>query len=135
MFTQIPTSRPQTPLLDSIDSPAALRCLAKEKLTEVAHQLRAYLLFSVGQTGGHFGAGLGVVELTIALHYLLKTPDDHIVWDVGHQSYPHKILTGRREEMLTIRHRGGLAPFPRREESPYDAFGTGHSSTDRKSVV
>ncbi|WP_372741192.1 1-deoxy-D-xylulose-5-phosphate synthase N-terminal domain-containing protein, partial [Neptunomonas sp.] len=129
MFTHIPTMRPDTPLLDSIDFPAALRRLPEEQLVEVAQQLRAFLLYSVGQTGGHFGAGLGVVELTIALHYLLNTPQDHMVWDVGHQSYPHKILTGRREQMLSMRHKDGLAPFPRREESTYDDFGTGHSST------
>lgn len=129
MFTNIPTARPVTPLLDSINLPADLRRLSASQLSEVAEQLRAFLLYSVGQTGGHFGAGLGVVELTIALHYLLDTPNDHMVWDVGHQCYPHKILTGRREQMLTIRHKDGLAPFPRREESPYDDFGTGHSST------
>ncbi|WP_293268271.1 1-deoxy-D-xylulose-5-phosphate synthase [Neptunomonas sp.] len=129
MFTNIPTARPTTPLLDTISSPADLRSLADTELPEIAEQLRAFLLYSVGQTGGHFGAGLGVVELTIALHYLLDTPTDHVIWDVGHQCYPHKILTGRREQMLTIRHKDGLAPFPRREESPYDDFGTGHSST------
>lgn len=129
MFTNIPTARPVTPLLDNINLPADLRCLSAIQLPEVAEQLRAFLLYSVGQTGGHFGAGLGVVELTIALHYLLDTPNDHMIWDVGHQCYPHKILTGRREQMLTIRHKDGLAPFPRREESPYDDFGTGHSST------
>ncbi|WP_036550815.1 1-deoxy-D-xylulose-5-phosphate synthase [Neptunomonas japonica] len=129
MFTNIPTARPVTPLLDSINLPADLRRLPDSQLSEVAEQLRAFLLYSVGQTGGHFGAGLGVVELTIALHYLLDTPNDHMVWDVGHQCYPHKILTGRREQMLTIRHKDGLAPFPRREESQYDDFGTGHSST------
>ena len=129
MFMQIPTTRPETPLLDSIDFPAALRRIPEAQLTEVAQQLRAFLLYSVGQTGGHFGAGLGVVELTIALHYLLNTPEDHMIWDVGHQSYPHKILTGRREQMLSMRHKDGLAPFPRREESVYDDFGTGHSST------
>lgn len=129
MFTQIPEQRPNTPLLDSITLPADLRRLATEQLSQVAEELRAFLLYSVGQTGGHFGAGLGVVELTIALHYLLNTPDDHLVWDVGHQCYPHKILTGRREQMLTMRQKGGLAPFPKRDESPFDCFGTGHSST------
>jgi 1-deoxy-D-xylulose-5-phosphate synthase len=129
MFYALPESRPDTPLLDSLNSPADLRCLTADQLPEVAEQLRAFLLFAVGQTGGHFGAGLGVIELTIALHYLLNTPDDHLIWDVGHQSYPHKILTGRREALLTIRQKGGLAPFPRINESPYDSFGTGHSST------
>ncbi|RTE67270.1 1-deoxy-D-xylulose-5-phosphate synthase [Amphritea opalescens] len=129
MFYAIPEDRPVTPLLDSINSPADLRPLSVEQLPQLAQQLRAFLLFSVGQTGGHFGAGLGVIELTIALHYLLNTPDDHLIWDVGHQSYPHKILTGRREALLSIRQKGGLAPFPRINESPYDSFGTGHSST------
>jgi 1-deoxy-D-xylulose-5-phosphate synthase len=129
MFDHIPTERPVTPLLDAINDPTDLKQLAEEALPELAHQLRAFLLYCVGQTGGHFGAGLGVVELTIALHYLLNTPDDHLVWDVGHQSYPHKILTGRRDQMLSIRQEGGLAPFPKRDESVFDAFGTGHSST------
>ena len=97
--------------------------------TDLARELRNFLLYSVGQTGGHFGAGLGVVELTIALHYIFDTPEDRIIWDVGHQSYPHKILTGRREQMLTMRQPGGLAAFPCRTESEYDAFGVGHSST------
>ena len=129
MFSQIPERRPATPLLDSIDSPADLRLLSRSQLPELASQLRAFLLWSVGQTGGHFGAGLGVVELTIALHYLLDTPNDDLIWDVGHQSYPHKILTGRREQMLRMRQKRGLSPFPKRAESPYDCFGTGHSST------
>lgn len=129
MFYSIPESRPATPLLDSIVSPADLRLLPPERLPEVAEQLRAFLLYSVGQTGGHFGAGLGVTELTIALHYLLNTPDDHLIWDVGHQSYPHKILTGRKDSLLSIRQKEGLAPFPRISESQYDDFGTGHSST------
>lgn len=129
MFYAIPETRPITPLLDSISSPTDLRSLSTAQLPTLAEQLRAFLLFSVGQTGGHFGAGLGVIELTIALHYLLDTPVDHLIWDVGHQSYPHKILTGRREALLSIRQKGGLAPFPRIYESPYDSFGTGHSST------
>jgi len=116
-------------LLDSIDSPADLRELSPEQLEEVAEQLRHYLLYTVGRTGGHFGAGLGVVELTIALHYVFNTPEDKLVWDVGHQSYPHKILTGRREQMLTIRQAEGLAAFTNRAESEYDSFGAGHSST------
>ena len=129
MFYEIPSKRPDTPLLDSINSPDDLRLIDKALLPELAHQLRAYLLYSVGQTGGHFGAGLGVTELTIALHYLLNTPADHLIWDVGHQTYPHKILTERREAMPGIRQKGGLAPFPRICESEYDDFGTGHSST------
>jgi 1-deoxy-D-xylulose-5-phosphate synthase len=129
MFDQIPLTRPGTPLLDSINCPADLRALPPGQLVEVARQLREYLLYSVGKTGGHFGAGLGVVELTIALHYVFNTPEDRLVWDVGHQSYPHKILTGRREQMLTIRQQGGLAAFNSRAESDYDTFGVGHSST------
>ncbi len=129
MFDAIPAQRPDTPLLDSIQSPADLRALHKSQLPQVAVELREFLLYSVGQSGGHFGAGLGVVELTIALHYIFNTPDDRIVWDVGHQCYPHKILTGRREEMHTMRHMGGLAGFPKRGESEYDTFGVGHSST------
>lgn len=129
MPNEIPSLRPITPLLDSIDEPAQLRELDEEQLPQVASELRKYMLYSVGQTGGHFGSGLGVVELTVALHYLYNTPDDRIVWDVGHQSYPHKILTGRREQMLQMRMQGGLAGFPKRTESEYDAFGAGHSST------
>ncbi len=129
MITQIPTQKPNTPLLDSIHLPSDLRQLDESQLIRVAAELRSFLLYCVGQTGGHFGAGLGVVELTIALHYLLNTPSDHLIWDVGHQCYPHKILTGRREQMLSMRQQGGLAPFPKRDESAYDCFGTGHSST------
>ena len=129
MFNEIPTTRPVTPLLDAIASPEDLRQLAAEDLPNLANQLRHYLLYTVGQTGGHFGAGLGVVELTIALHYVFKTPSDRLIWDVGHQTYPHKILTGRREAMSQLRQRDGIAPFPSREESEYDIFGTGHSST------
>jgi len=129
MFEEIPFERPNTPLLDSIDSPADLRELDPEQLEQVAHELRHYLLYTVGKTGGHFGAGLGVVELTIALHYVFNTPEDKLVGDVGHQTYPHKILTGRREQMLTMRQSGGLAAFTNRSESEYDTFGAGHSST------
>ncbi|XOV86015.1 MAG: 1-deoxy-D-xylulose-5-phosphate synthase [Pseudomonadota bacterium] len=129
MFDQIPTTRPATPLLDMINSPADLRELPPERLPELARELRHFLLFTVGQTGGHFGAGLGVVELTIALHYIFNTPEDKLVWDVGHQTYPHKILTGRREQMATLRQQDGIAPFPSRAESVYDTFGVGHSST------
>ncbi len=129
MYESIPNERPATPLLDSINLPADLRQLDLSQLDALAEQLRHYLLYSVGQTGGHFGAGLGVIELTIALHYCLNTPEDRLIWDVGHQTYPHKILTGRREAMLSIRTPEGPAPFPSLAESPYDAFGTGHSST------
>ncbi|MFT5117645.1 MAG: 1-deoxy-D-xylulose-5-phosphate synthase [Kiritimatiellia bacterium] len=129
MSSEIPLSRPDTPLLDAINAPTDLRELDKEQLTDIADQLRQYLLYCVGQTGGHFGAGLGVVELTIALHYVYNTPNDRLVWDVGHQTYPHKILTGRREEMLTMRRHQGLSGFPKRSESDYDTFGVGHSST------
>ncbi len=117
------------PLLDSIPTPDELRQLPPEQLTTLADELRSFLIQSVSHTGGHLSAGLGTVELTIALHYVFNTPDDRLVWDVGHQSYPHKILTGRRELMPSLRQRGGLAGFPKREESPYDTFGVGHSST------
>ncbi len=129
MLDAIPTERPNTPLLDSIDEPDQLRALEVTQLDALAHELREFLLYSVGKTGGHFGAGLGVVELTIALHYVFNTPKDSLVWDVGHQAYPHKILTGRRERMLTMRQPNGLAAFPTRSESVYDTFGVGHSST------
>ncbi len=119
----------QYPLLESIDSPQALRALPAAKLKPLAKEVRNFLIEAISQCGGHFGAGLGTIELTIALHYVFNTPEDHLVWDVGHQAYPHKILTGRRERMCTIRKKGGLAPFLRRSESPYDAFGAGHSST------
>ena len=117
------------PLLAGIDAPADLRRLPEDRLEEVARELRGYLIEAVSHAGGHFGAGLGVVELTVALHYLLDTPSDRIVWDVGHQCYPHKILTGRRDRIHTIKKKDGLAPFPKRDESPYDTFGVGHSST------
>ncbi|WP_250656848.1 1-deoxy-D-xylulose-5-phosphate synthase [Alkalimarinus coralli] len=129
IFQEIPTHRPNTPLLDKLDTPAQLRLLSEDQLPQLAHELRAFLLYSVGQSGGHFGAGLGVVELTIALHFVFNTPEDRLVWDVGHQAYPHKILTGRRDQMTRIRHKDGLAAFPRRSESEFDTFGVGHSST------
>ena len=118
-----------SPLLDIIDTPQDLRCLEKKQLPQVAAELREFLLDSVGKTGGHFASNLGAVELTVALHYVYDTPEDHLVWDVGHQSYPHKILTGRKNQMHTMRQYGGLAGFPKRSESEYDAFGVGHSST------
>jgi 1-deoxy-D-xylulose-5-phosphate synthase len=117
------------PLLDTVTSPAELRRLSEAQLDKLAIELRAFLLESVGKTGGHLASGLGVIELTIALHYVYNTPNDPLVWDVGHQCYPHKILTGRREHMHSIRRKDGLAGFPRRNESPYDSFGAGHSST------
>lgn len=129
MFNHIPLTRPHTPLLDQAALPDALRQLPVTALPNLAQELRAYLLWCTGQTGGHFGAGLGVIELTIALHYVYNTPFDRVVWDVGHQAYPHKILTGRKEQMLTMRQKDGLAAFPNRAESIYDTFGVGHSST------
>ncbi|MCG8429471.1 MAG: 1-deoxy-D-xylulose-5-phosphate synthase [Chromatiales bacterium] len=116
-------------LLESIDLPADLRQLPESQLSALASELREFLINSVSQTGGHLAAGLGVVELTVALHYVFNTPEDRLVWDVGHQAYPHKILTGRREQMATLRQYEGISGFPRREESSYDTFGTGHSST------
>ncbi|TDV61803.1 1-deoxy-D-xylulose-5-phosphate synthase [Pseudomonas sp. LP_7_YM] len=128
-FKEIPRERPSTPLLDKAVTPDGLRRLGDAELEALADELRLELLYTVGQTGGHFGAGLGVIELTVALHYVFDTPDDRLVWDVGHQAYPHKILTGRREQMSTLRQKGGVAAFPRRSESEYDTFGVGHSST------
>jgi 1-deoxy-D-xylulose-5-phosphate synthase len=117
------------PLLESIASPADLRLLPAAKLAELAEELRRFLIHSVSTRGGHFAAGLGTVELTIALHYVFNTPYDRLVWDVGHQAYPHKVLTGRRDRLHTIKQHEGLAPFPARSESEYDTFGVGHSST------
>jgi 1-deoxy-D-xylulose-5-phosphate synthase len=131
----IPTTRPQTPLLDSLQGVDDLRQLETQQLPLLAQELRQYLLFCVGQTGGHLGAGLGVVELTIVLHYLLNTPYDRLIWDVGHQAYPHKILTGRKDAMLSMRQAGGLSPFPKREESPFDCFGVGHASTSISALL
>ena len=116
-------------LLETIHSPADLRRLPRTRLMALADELRAYVLDSVSKTGGHLGSNLGTVELTVALHYVFDTPDDRLVWDVGHQTYPHKILTGRRERMASLRQFGGLSGFPRRDESDYDTFGTAHSST------
>lgn len=118
-----------TPLLNTIDTPLQLRQLERKQLLELAQELRTFLITSVAKTGGHLASNLGVIELTIALHYVFNTPDDRLVWDVGHQTYPHKILTGRREEMHSLRKPKGIAGFPRRSESEYDTFGTGHSST------
>ena len=117
------------PLLSRIDQPADIRHLSRSELKQLAHELRDYLLHSVSRTGGHLSSNLGTVELTIALHHVFHTPDDRLVWDVGHQTYPHKILTGRRDQMHTLRQYGGMSGFPRRDESVYDTFGTAHSST------
>ncbi|MFV5193018.1 1-deoxy-D-xylulose-5-phosphate synthase [Acinetobacter courvalinii] len=129
LYTEIPTQRPVTPLLDGIDHPQQLRQLEQSQLVQVADELRQYILYAAGQSGRHFGANLGVVELTVALHYSFNTPDDRLVWDVGHQAYPHKVLTGRRDRIATIRSKNGLAAFPARDESEFDTFGVGHSST------
>ena len=128
-YTDIPHSRPATPLLDMVNAPVDLRTLNSDELVQLTDELRLFMLFCVGKTGGHFGAGLGVTELTVALHYVFNTPDDRLVWDVGHQTYPHKILTGRREQMLSMRQKDGLSGFPKRSESEFDTFGVGHSST------
>jgi len=128
-FQQIPQHAPDTPILDSAPLPSDLRELPQDQLEALVDELREFLLYTVGSTGGHFGAGLGVVELTVALHYIYNTPQDRVVWDVGHQAYPHKILTGRRDKMPSMRQKGGLAGFPKRAESDYDSFGVGHSST------
>ena len=122
-------TRPSTPLLDTIATPDALRRLPESSLRQVADELRLEMIDAVSVTGGHLGAGLGVVELTVALHHVFNTPEDRLVWDVGHQAYPHKILTGRRERIRTLRMPGGLSGFTRRVESEYDPFGAAHSST------
>ena len=128
-YTVIPRVRPETPLLDGIATPSDLNDFTTAQLMTLADELRLFLLYSAGQSGGHFGANLGVVELTVALHYLLDAPKDQIVWDVGHQAYAHKVLTGRREQIGSIRAKDGLTAFPERAESVYDTFGVGHSST------
>ena len=120
---------PTTPLLDTVDTPHDLRKLKPSQLRQFADELRAETISAVSVTGGHLGAGLGVVELTVALHYVFDTPRDRLVWDVGHQAYPHKILTGRRDRIRTLRQGGGLSGFTRRSESEYDPFGAAHSST------
>src|SRR5437660_3088397 len=119
----------ETKLLDAIHNPADLRRLKESELRELADELRAETISAVSVTGGHLGAGLGVVELTVALHYVFDTPRDKLIWDVGHQAYPHKILTGRRDRIRTLRQGGGLSGFTKRAESEYDAFGAAHSST------
>ncbi|HTJ56344.1 MAG TPA: 1-deoxy-D-xylulose-5-phosphate synthase [Devosiaceae bacterium] len=123
------TDKPLTPLLDTIASPDALKTLSRDQLKQLAGELRAEMIDAVSVTGGHLGAGLGVIELTVALHTVFATPRDRIIWDVGHQAYPHKILTGRRDRIRTLRQKNGLSGFTRRAESPYDPFGAGHSST------
>ena len=129
IFSEIPIEIPSTPVLDKVLVPADIKNLSFVELKTLADDVRAYMLYCVGQSGGHLGGGLGVVELTVALQYLYNTPEDKIIWDVGHQAYPHKILTGRKDQLASIRHKDGLAPFPSRSESPFDAFGVGHSST------
>ena len=135
IFKEIPTQRPITPLLDSVNLPSDIRSFSLVELQNLANEIREFLLYSVGQSGGHLGGGLGVIELTIILHYVFNTPFDNLVWDVGHQAYPHKILTGRKNKMQTIRKKGGLAPFPSRKESEFDAFGVGHSSTSISAML
>src|SRR6201981_1437161 len=120
---------PATPLLDTVLTPDELRKLPREQLRQLADELREETISAVSVTGGHLGAGLGVVELTVALHYVFETPTDRLIWDVGHQAYPHKILTGRRDPARTVRTGGGLSGFTRRAESEYDPFGAAHSST------
>jgi len=121
--------RPHTPLLDQISFPSDLKRFGDQDLVQIAHELRQETIAAVSQTGGHLGAGLGVVELTVALHAVFDTPKDKLIWDVSHQCYPHKILTGRRDRMGTLRQKDGLSGFTKRSESPYDPFGAAHSST------
>ena len=123
------SDRPDTPLLDTIDYPADIRALDKAQLPQLANELRQEMISAVSVTGGHLGAGLGVVELTVAVHYVFDTPNDKLVWDVGHQAYPHKIVTGRRDRIRTLRQGGGLSGFTKRAESEFDPFGAAHSST------
>ncbi|MHB1110613.1 MAG: 1-deoxy-D-xylulose-5-phosphate synthase N-terminal domain-containing protein, partial [Devosia sp.] len=123
------SEKPQTPLLDTIAAPAELKALSREQLRQLADELRAEIIDAVSVTGGHLGAGLGVIELTVALHAVFDTPHDRLIWDVGHQAYPHKILTGRRDRIRTLRQKDGLSGFTRRAESEFDPFGAGHSST------
>ncbi|MEM7598117.1 MAG: 1-deoxy-D-xylulose-5-phosphate synthase N-terminal domain-containing protein, partial [Pseudomonadota bacterium] len=123
------TDRPHTPLLDRVAGPADLNGLRDTELRQLADELRAETIWAVSQTGGHLGAGLGVVELTVALHHVFDAPRDKIIWDVSHQCYPHKILTGRRDAMISLRQAGGLSGFTKRAESVFDPFGAGHSST------
>ena len=135
IFKKIPKEKPLTPVLDRVNYPADIRSFSVSELENLSNELREFLLYSVGKSGGHLGGGLGVVELTVALHYLFNTPYDNLVWDVGHQAYPHKILTGRKDKIQSIRHKDGLAPFPAIHESEYDAFGVGHSSTSISAIL
>jgi len=125
----------KTPLLDQVQFPEDLRKLAEHQLPQLAQELRQETVDAVSLTGGHLGAGLGVIELTIALHWVFDTPVDRLVWDVGHQSYPHKIITGRRDRIRTLRQGGGLSGFTKRSESPYDPFGAAHSSTSLSAEI
>ena len=135
IFKEIPTKKPNTPLLDKVEFPADYRSFSINELQTLSDELREYLLYSVGQSGGHLGGGLGVIELTVILHYLYNTPFDKLIWDVGHQAYPHKILTGRKNKIESIRKKNGLAPFPSIFESEYDSFGVGHSSTSVSALL
>src|ERR1041385_4713014 len=129
------SDRHDTPLLDTVKFPADIRDLTKDQLPQLAEELRQETISAVSVTGGHLGAGLGVVELTVAIHYVFDTPDDKLIWDVGHQAYPHKIVTGRRDRIRTLRQGGGLSGFTRRSESEYDPFGAAHSSTSIRSAL
>ena len=135
IFKEIPSKKPKTPLLDKVNTPADIRSFSLNELETLSNELREFLLFSVGKSGGHLGGGLGVIELTVIIHHLFNTPYDNLIWDVGHQAYPHKILTGRKNKIDTIRKKNGLAPFPSRNESEYDAFGVGHSSTSISALL
>ena len=135
VFKKIPTQKPKTPLLDRVNVPSEMRSFSINELESLANELREFLLYSVGKSGGHLAGGLGVIELTIVLHYLFDTPNDNLIWDVGHQAYPHKILTGRKGQIESIRKKDGLAPFPARSESEFDSFGVGHSSTSLSAIL
>ena len=135
VFKKIPTQKPKTPLLDRVNVPSEMRSFSINELESLANELREFLLYSVGKSGGHLAGGLGVIELTIVLHYLFDTPNDNLIWDVGHQAYPHKILTGRKDQIESIRKKNGLAPFPARSESEFDSFGVGHSSTSLSAIL